>query len=298
MNQPVGLDVFGSSLFWISQTEGNVKIQDKFGRGVNHTLVTGLLFPFDVKVFQQQRYDTNIKNPCPTGTQACFPLCLLQPGTKGPMGKCACPDKHEFVLGSNSRCNVDAPEPTIPPITGPCSCQNGGYCDVVGINRRLQCICPPTYYGIHCELSQNVPRSTYSPQGTNPTVAPTTGASHKTENNAWKIGLGLGIVALLLIGGIAVIVVLYLRGSLGMKKSGHGEFRAGAPGMNGANSANGGAVMDPMSVQYSASESNVAIANPTYDKVQNGTQANVDHEYATITPGGINISMEDPPRKQ
>ena len=57
LNFPVRLDVFESQLFWVSEKNGMLTTMDKFGRGVNRTLQTGLVRPHAIKMFHPQQHD-------------------------------------------------------------------------------------------------------------------------------------------------------------------------------------------------------------------------------------------------
>ena len=61
LNNPFAIDVFESLLYWVSQEKGDVVQMDKFGRGVNQTIQSGLLMPRAVKIFHQKRYDQTSK---------------------------------------------------------------------------------------------------------------------------------------------------------------------------------------------------------------------------------------------
>jgi len=53
----VRLDVFESQLYWVSEAEGTLATMDKFGRGVNRTLQTGLVRPHAIKLFHHSKHD-------------------------------------------------------------------------------------------------------------------------------------------------------------------------------------------------------------------------------------------------
>jgi len=57
LNFPVRLDVFESRLFWVSEARGMLSTMDKFGRGVNRTLQTGLVRPHAVRLFHARKHD-------------------------------------------------------------------------------------------------------------------------------------------------------------------------------------------------------------------------------------------------
>ena len=50
LSSPFAIDVFESSMYWVSKVNGTLQRMNKFGLGVNVTLVTGLVFPQDVKM--------------------------------------------------------------------------------------------------------------------------------------------------------------------------------------------------------------------------------------------------------
>jgi len=57
LNFPVRLDVFESHLYWVSEADGTLTTMDKFGRGVNRTLQTGLVRPHSIKLFHRSKHD-------------------------------------------------------------------------------------------------------------------------------------------------------------------------------------------------------------------------------------------------
>ena len=61
LKNPFAIDVFESLLYWVSQEKGDVVQMDKFGRGINQTIQSGLLMPRAVKIFHQKRYDQTSK---------------------------------------------------------------------------------------------------------------------------------------------------------------------------------------------------------------------------------------------
>lgn len=86
LKHPVSLDVFESSLYWVTKDTGELIKQDKFGRGVQVVVQRNLVNPSGVKVYHENRYNTSLKNPC--FKSSCSHLCLLVPGGR----RCACPD--------------------------------------------------------------------------------------------------------------------------------------------------------------------------------------------------------------
>ena len=57
LNFPARLDVFESELYWVSEVDGTLTTMDKFGRGVNRTLQTGLVRPHAIKLFHRSKHD-------------------------------------------------------------------------------------------------------------------------------------------------------------------------------------------------------------------------------------------------
>jgi len=57
LNFPVRLDVFESHMFWVSEQRGMLSTMDKFGRGVNRTLQTGLIRPHAIKLYHPNKHD-------------------------------------------------------------------------------------------------------------------------------------------------------------------------------------------------------------------------------------------------
>jgi len=62
LNFPVRLDVFESQLYWVSEKKGTLSTIDKFGRGVNRTLQTGLVRPHAIALFHPSKHDISSKN--------------------------------------------------------------------------------------------------------------------------------------------------------------------------------------------------------------------------------------------
>lgn len=114
LKHPVSLDVFESSLYWVTRDTGELLRQDKFGRGVQVTVQRNLANPSSIKgkqwgamrsitksltliarrrliclpfsVYHELRYNTTLNNPC--YRNPCSHLCLLVPGGR----RCSCPD--------------------------------------------------------------------------------------------------------------------------------------------------------------------------------------------------------------
>lgn len=84
---PVALDVFESTLYWVTRDSGELYHLDKFGRGVPVKLPGSYVNPSSIKVFADKRYNTTVQSKCQMDNP-CTHLCLIVP--KG--YKCTCPD--------------------------------------------------------------------------------------------------------------------------------------------------------------------------------------------------------------
>ncbi|CAC5408350.1 LRP2 [Mytilus coruscus] len=139
---PTSLDVFESNLYWASQQSGSIMKMDKFGRGINTTLQSGLLLPTTVRVFHTQRHNISVKNPC---SDKCSHLCFLVPGGY----RCACPDGTRFQTGNKFLCDAAMEESR--PLPSVCPCNNGGSC-IQDNSSEIVCHCPPGFLGPYCEI--------------------------------------------------------------------------------------------------------------------------------------------------
>lgn len=146
LRHPVSLDVFESTVFWVTRDSGELLRQDKFGRGVQVEVLRNLVNPAGVKVYHAERYNTTLNNPC--AKSSCTHLCLLVPGGR----RCACPDNTSPVQSHRSTAEVicDAPAERPRPSPRICACRNGGACveDSAG---ELACECLPYFEGKLCD---------------------------------------------------------------------------------------------------------------------------------------------------
>lgn len=147
LKHPISLDVFESSMFWVTKESGELIKHDKFGRGVPVTIARDLVNPSGVKVYHNLRYNTSLNNPCKNSD--CSHLCLLVPGGH----RCLCPDSTVISHRSTAEVNCDAaaerprPEPKI------CPCENGGTCkEPEDGSAELTCACAEDFHGPYCEI--------------------------------------------------------------------------------------------------------------------------------------------------
>ncbi|XP_041779439.1 low-density lipoprotein receptor-related protein 2 [Anopheles merus] len=152
LKHPVSLDVFESSLYWVTRDTGELLRQDKFGRGVQVTVQRNLANPSSIKVYHELRYNTTLNNPC--YRNPCSHLCLLVPGGR----RCSCPD-NTVPTSHRSTAEVvcDAPAERPRPAPRVCPCQNGGLCKEADAgpgapSSELVCVCLPEFSGTHCEV--------------------------------------------------------------------------------------------------------------------------------------------------
>ncbi len=56
---PFAMDILHGKMFWIDKKTGSVQEMDKFGRGMNISIVNSLQYvvPNDVVTFQEMKYD-------------------------------------------------------------------------------------------------------------------------------------------------------------------------------------------------------------------------------------------------
>ncbi|KAI5632398.1 low-density lipoprotein receptor domain class A domain-containing protein [Phthorimaea operculella] len=143
LKHPISLDVFESSLYWVTRDTGELVRQDKFGRGVPFVISKDLVNPSAVKVYHPLRYNasgvTGSRSPCKENS--CSHLCLLVPAGR----RCACPDQQPPPKRATQELNCDAV-----PAGRRCACPDQQpppkratqelNCDAVPAGRR--CACP------------------------------------------------------------------------------------------------------------------------------------------------------------
>lgn len=98
LRHPINLDVFESSIYWVTRDSGELLRQDKFGRGVSVMMERNLVNPTSVLVWNSRKQVLG-GNPC--GKSNCTHLCLLIPGG----ARCGCPEGAAGVNGGS----CDAP---------------------------------------------------------------------------------------------------------------------------------------------------------------------------------------------
>ncbi|XP_066998103.2 low-density lipoprotein receptor-related protein 2 [Anabrus simplex] len=143
LNHPISLDVFESSLFWVTHDTGELIKQDKFGRGVPVVVAKDLVNPSGVKVYHPLRYNTSYPDPC--HNNPCTHLCVAIPGGH----RCLCPDN--AISRGGSEINCDAPKEGQRPPPRVCKCQHGGVCREPTAG-NLECECPPDFLGSFCDI--------------------------------------------------------------------------------------------------------------------------------------------------
>ncbi|GFR87432.1 low-density lipoprotein receptor-related protein 2-like [Elysia marginata] len=146
---PVALDLFEGSIYWLSQSLGSLASMDKFGKKQNTTIQTGLQMPRALKVFHINRYNISVKSACKYMT--CSHLCLTTP--EG--AQCACPEGAGFAPNTgNTVCDSAYPRPERPQPEEICRCLNGGICETVKDFHTI-CSCPPGFTGELCESKES-----------------------------------------------------------------------------------------------------------------------------------------------
>ncbi|CAL4066593.1 unnamed protein product [Meganyctiphanes norvegica] len=159
LRHPLALDVFESSLYWVTRDSGEMFVMDKFSRGVPVKLTGSFVNPSSIKVFADMRYNTSsMISVCKRDTP-CSHLCLIVPNNGY---KCACPDNKGFKSNYPS---CDAPHEPIKPKPRSCSCLHGADCHK-GKDNNLECLCLEGYSGEFCETY--VARLLVTPQSYSP----------------------------------------------------------------------------------------------------------------------------------
>ncbi|XP_059057986.1 low-density lipoprotein receptor-related protein 2 [Achroia grisella] len=134
LKHPISLDVFESSLYWVTRDTGELVRQDKFGRGVPFVISKDLVNPSAVKVVHPRRAaPAESSGAC----AACSHLCLGVPGGR----RCACPDllppPKRAALDRACDAAVESPR-ALPRV---CPCENQGRCEEEE-QGALRCVCP------------------------------------------------------------------------------------------------------------------------------------------------------------
>ncbi|XP_028162100.1 low-density lipoprotein receptor-related protein 2-like [Ostrinia furnacalis] len=142
LKHPLSLDVFESSLYWVTRDTGDLVRQDKFGRGVPFVISKDLDNPSAVKVYHPRRYNTSAGGGA-CARAVCSHLCLAVPGGR----RCSCPDAAPQPKRAAQDVACDAAVEPERPLPRVCPCENGGTC--VEEEGELRCACraglqPPT----------------------------------------------------------------------------------------------------------------------------------------------------------
>ena len=102
LKRPVSVDIFENLMYYVSQDDGALIQQDKFGRGVPVTVAKSLPNPKAIKIMHSKRYNSTIANPCSDELDECSHLCVLIPGGRS---KCKCPSGQSFVNREHKICD-------------------------------------------------------------------------------------------------------------------------------------------------------------------------------------------------
>nr|XP_022902920.1 low-density lipoprotein receptor-related protein 2 [Onthophagus taurus] len=257
LKHPISLDVFESSLYWVTKDTGELIQQDKFGRGIAVSVLSDLMNPSGVKIHHNLKYNTTINNPCMK--RQCSHLCLLIPDGH----RCACPDSATIARKTDIVCGTALPEKPLPRV---CMCQNGGICKESDTEvDKLECVCLPNFIGEVCDVHTALSTSS-------------------TASNVTAVIVP--IIVILLLIGLAAGAWFVIRkrpfgkgstlGSLASSQS--VSFRQGTNVEFGPTTfnENGSGNVEPLDVAYSldpVSNKNRDFHNPMYDAVQNNPDA-------------------------
>ncbi|KAG8239824.1 hypothetical protein J437_LFUL019394, partial [Ladona fulva] len=267
LKHPVSLDVFESSLFWVTRDTGELIQQDKFGRGVPVVKSKDLVNPAAVKVYHPFHYNQSLVNPC--FNNQCSHLCIIVPGGH----RCLCPDNSgsRTSLGTSSEVLCDAAIERQRPAPRICPCQHGGICKegeptIDGEEANLVCECPPDFQGRLCD--------SYTQR--NHGIG---GNANRAGASATAVVVPIIVIILLVAGATAVYFFLHKRpfgkmgGLGGLTNSQSVSFRQGTNVEFGSPTftTNGPPVRgEPLNVEYSMgdiSSKTRDFSNPMYDAV-------------------------------
>ncbi|XP_052741747.1 low-density lipoprotein receptor-related protein 2 [Bicyclus anynana] len=136
LKHPLSLDVFESSLYWVTRETGELVRQDKFGRGVPFVISKDLVNPSAVKVYHPLRYNMSLSARGACARSPCSHLCLAVPAGR----RCACPDLLTPPKRATHELACDAAIEPPRPLPRACPCQNGGTCSEAA-DGGVQCAC-------------------------------------------------------------------------------------------------------------------------------------------------------------
>lgn len=147
LKYPLALDVFENNLYWVNKQTGELIRQDKFGRGVPHTIIKNLASPGGLKVYHQLRYNTSLRDPC--HNDQCSHLCVTIPGGH----RCLCSDNLDPLdqMRDYNERHCDATNERPLPAPRICRCQHGGRCQEE--DDKVACNCREEYHGEFCEMA-------------------------------------------------------------------------------------------------------------------------------------------------
>ncbi|CAK1544808.1 unnamed protein product [Leptosia nina] len=149
LKHPLSLDVFESSLYWVTRDTGELVRQDKFGRGVPFVISKDLVNPAAVKVYHPARYNTSLAERAACSKTPCSHLCLAVPAGH----RCACPDQQYAPKRATHEvpCDAAVEPPRALPLA--CPCQNGGTCSEKS-DGEIVCACRPGLQPPYCAQAE------------------------------------------------------------------------------------------------------------------------------------------------
>ncbi|KAF0304339.1 Low-density lipoprotein receptor-related protein 2 [Amphibalanus amphitrite] len=291
LQHPFALDVFESSVYWVTRDSGDIFRMDKFGRGVPEKVKGDLANPTSIRVLQPLRYNTSVSSRC--NSNPCSHLCLLIPGGY----RCYCPDNTQLRDSSGHICNAALeaarPSPTV------CRCQNGGVCTVPdGSTAEPICECEDQFSGPLCETYVAKQR-VHTSGGTNPA--------------AYIIPI---LLIVLMVGAVVGYMVVKRRGGGKMVSGGlpggstSVSFRPGTNVEFGANGASGPEPLDAGIDLGGIDGKTRNFSNPMYDTMgsleANGDQAataavyevpsDIKSDPAVLAPSSVETAAAPVPR--
>jgi low density lipoprotein-related protein 2 len=256
-HKPYKLDIFENWVYWLSQGSGQLLKMDKFGHEKDHVIFNGIEQPHAVKIYQDNRYNVSLRNPC--NKNPCSHLCLVIPGGSY---TCACPTGFSFAVRSNKECTAPMKPLLVPVPLSSCPCINGGRCLLNTLTSPYSCDCSPFGFGgTRCETRTDATKQPFA---------------HTTKGTVELVVVVL-IGVLIIVGALAAVgFFLYRRRLLFFKKK---EMASSTVSYHGNVVSFTNPVLEhkmgEMPSEYNLTtvdNQSTTFSNPVYDTAEDGGQ--------------------------
>ncbi|XP_032221271.1 low-density lipoprotein receptor-related protein 8 isoform X1 [Nematostella vectensis] len=194
VHHPFAITVFQDYIYWTDWVKESIYKANKFNGKDRSLVCSGLYSPMDIHVYQQQK-QPKFSNPCGENNGGCSHTCLLAPLPKS--HTCHCPPNIN-LLEDSATCNTSVAFKCQPNF-----CFNNGTCHDSGENKLPECICPPAYYGKHCELKKQ--------DGGIPNPNDSSKEQTAAEDLSTTIGIAVGVIVIILVVALVVGCLIYRR---------------------------------------------------------------------------------------